>query len=44
MRWLLAALILFSVGSQIMVQKNVKNMIEHLKNFKGQGMNGMEIE
>ena len=44
MHWLLAALILLSVGSRIILQKNAKDMIQHSKSFKGQGMNGIEIE
>ena len=36
--------ILFSLGSRIMVLKNAKDMIWHSKSFKGQEMNGIEIE
>ena len=40
----LAVLTLNLVWLQIMVQKNLKDMIWHLKSFKEQGTNGMRIE
>ena len=33
-----------SVGSRIMVQKNAKDMIQHLNGFKEQEMNGIETK
>ena len=40
----LAALILSSIGSQIMVKKNKKDMIWHLKGSKVHEMNGIRID
>ena len=37
------ASLLFTVGGAV-VQKNEKDMIQHSKSFKGQGMNEIEIE
>ena len=40
----LVALIFYLIGIQIMVKKNAKDMIWHLKSLRGLGTNGMKIE